>query len=450
MRQNYGQHQKQQQTLSPQQAQLFKMIGMSAAEMRDYLQEELDLNPALEGVIGPENVSLNAPAPDVPRCSESEREDEEFQDYLLQDSGDGMGDNESKYQFMIDSIEDHSVSLEEHLLAQLQLCDLSQNDRTAAEMLIGEIDDNGYFKGSLPDLQMASGRTEEDLLKLLTLIQTFDPPGVGARTVQECLLLQLKEDDKLLRLFVSKYLLRIMTESTRTLARKMKTEPEVVERLLEAVRKLNPKPGEAFSRPPVPYVTPEMSLVLREGVPKVELDNDQMPNIRISSAFQKALANPNLKEDERVLITSQIKNANLIVMNIEKRKQTIRAVAQAIVDVQKDYLLKKTDALKPLTQQEIAERVEIHSATVSRTVNGKYIRTPRGVVELASLFMTGGFQNVEDLIKDFIASEDPRKPVSDSDVAKHLQDHGFEIARTTVVKYRTRLGIPSSKERFRK
>lgn len=454
-----SQSQTQKQTLAPQMRQGLKMLAMSLPELRSELLAEMAKNPVIDDVeptLEKETIS----------AKESEREDEErVSDYPEDDNArdaaylDGFNRGSSgtdpeaierRQKFFDNQVREET--LEEHLLSQLGSSDIDEKDLPLAEMLIGELNDDGRFDGSLPDIVMVTGETEAKIRSVLAKIREFDPPGCGATTIAECLAAQLdKIEDASLRGRVRTLLGRL-----EDVAAGKAGDAEA----LKALRTLDPRPGRAFRHDArgTEYVNPEVHVVKCADGWEARVDARSLPEIRISSKYLTMLEDPNVDHETKSYIRERIAAAKAIVEAVQKRRDTIEAIAQEIVDRQPGFFEKGLKGLKPMTMQEVADKVGVHPTTVSRTVNDKYASTPKGTVELRRFFTQGivtdsgeeiARDRILDRLKALVDAEDKAHPLSDEKISELLKGEGFPVARRTVAKYRALAGIPGTSERRR-
>ena len=452
-----SQTQSQRQTLAPQMRQGIKMLAMSLPELRSELIAEMAKNPVIEDV-----------EPTLEKTTVSEREqqlaeDERVADYPEDDDmreaaymdGIARGKNGSDPDAMArrEKFFENQVSeetLERHLVAQLPASDIDDADYPLAEMLIGELNDDGLFIGSLPDIVMVSGEPESKVRSLLAQIRELDPPGCGATTLAECLAAQLdKIDDMILRARVAK-----LIGNLEAVAAGKVVDAEA----LAALRTLDPRPGRAYRHDMrgSEYVNPEVHAVRCADGWVARVDARSLPEIRISSKYVTMLEDPETTAETKAYIRERIAAANAIVDAVAHRRDTIAAIAQEIFDRQPGFFEQGLKGLKPLTMQEVADKLGIHHTTVSRTVNGKYASTPKGVVELRRFFSQGivmdsGEAVVKDRVLDrlraMVDAEDKAHPLSDEKLSDMLKGEGFPVARRTVAKYRGLAGIPGTSDR---
>lgn len=472
-----SQQQRQVMTLAPQLRQSLEMLQMPVMELRAAILKEMAVNPTIDDVKDPTEALLSEVQPDPPQEHPTDegldfdpdvdailRQDDEWRDYFLQgmENAPSNEDAEEKRQYLFDSIRQED-SLQDHLMKQLVLTEISPEDRELAVMLIGNINDDGYFTGSLPDIIMVTGRSEHEVVKVLKVIQSFDPPGVGARTLRECLLQQLTlvedspwEDEA--RLLIDKYLEKLGDRDESFLCKALALNRDELAHVIALVRSLNPRPGRAFESEVTEYVEPEVFVTWEKGRFVARVDNGQLPHIRISTHYRKLLEDENVSAETKSYIRERIRAGAFLIRSIHQRQETIRKIAQEIVDAQTEFLHKGIEALRPMTMAEVAKKVGVHETTVSRTVANKYMRTPVGLFEM-KFFFTPGLKGkdgvavsnkaVQDQIMRIVQAEDPTAPLSDQAIEEKLAEQGITVARRTIAKYRGILKIPPSHKRRR-
>lgn len=447
----------QRQILAPQMRQGIKMLAMSLPELRSELIAEMAKNPVIDDI---------EPTLEKTTVSERERqlaEDERVSDYPEDDDireaaymdGIARGKNGSdpdamarREKFFENQVREET--LEQHLVGQLPASDIEEADYPLAEMLIGELNDDGLFVGSLPDIVMVSGEPESKVRSLLAQIRELDPPGCGATTLAECLSAQLdKIDDPALRARVAQLIGKLEAVAA--------GQVEDAEALV-ALRTLDPRPGRAYRHDVrgTEYVNPEVHAVRCADGWVARVDARSLPEIRISSKYVTMLEDPETTAETKAYIRERIAAANALVDAVAHRRDTIAAIAQEIFDRQPGFFEQGLKGLKPLTMQEVADKLGIHYTTVSRTVNGKYASTPKGVIELRRFFSQGivtdsGEAVVKDRVLDrlraMVEAEDKAHPLSDEKLSDMLKGEGFPVARRTVAKYRGLAGIPGTSAR---
>ena len=437
-------------TLAPQLRQGLKMLAMSLPELRSELIAEMAKNPVIDDVEPTlEKTTFSEKERESDESSSSSSSDYPDEDFDARDTAQPDAEALERRQKFFDS-QVKEESLEQHLLAQLPLSDIDRMDHPLAEMLIGELNADGRFDGSIPDIMMVTGESEEKVRAVLAKIREFDPPGCGATTIAECLSAQL---DSIEGADLRKRVAALIGRLEDVAAGKVEDAEA-----LKALRTLDPRPGRAYRKDArgTEYVNPEVHAVRDGDGWLARVDARSLPEIRISSKYLTMLADPNVAAETKSYIRERIAAAKAIVAAVAHRRDTIESVAQEIFDRQPGFFEKGLKGLVPMTMQEIADKLGIHGTTVSRTVNGKYASTPKGVVELRRFFSQGIVTDsgeavvkdrVLDRLKALVNAEDKAYPLSDEKLSALLKDEGFPLARRTVAKYRALAGIPGTSER---
>jgi RNA polymerase sigma-54 factor len=475
--------------LAPQLQQSLALLQAPTLELKALVEQELQQNPVLEEVDAeetdqdegdtPESETPPAAAldpaeppadmnfdpatekqPDAPADdfqAEFERLaqlDQEWRDHFAQANAPmrRSAEDEEKRQFMFDSLV-AATSLQETLREQVRESPLTEEQWPIAEMVIGNIDDYGYLKATLEELTASTGLASEKILEVLKIVQTFDPPGVGARDLQECLLLQLDrtcQQETLEYRIIKDFMEALGKRRIPEIARGTGCEVDEIQEALERIARLEPRPGRAFLPDNDQYVLPEV-FVQRSGNDfVVSTNNEHVPHLRISNTYKDLMAQGENSSEVRNYIREKIRAGKFLIKSLHQRQQTILNIAKEIVHRQHDFMDKGVAFLKPLTMVQVAEVVGVHETTVSRAVSAKYMDTPQGIFEMKYFFTAGiqtasgdGLSNtsVKDMISEIFKKEDPSKPLSDQEVVRMLKEKGIVIARRTVAKYRTELNI---------
>jgi len=455
-------------TLAPQLRQGLHLLAMSLPELRAELHREMDRNPAIEDVESTlERETVSQRERETAATDQSLGSDD-YPDYDEAPERDYTADADAleRRRRFFDS-QTKEETLEEHLQNQLEMSPIDPRDFPLAEMLIGDLDSNGYFAGSIPDLVMVSGEDEAKIRSLLGEIMALDPPGCGATSLEECLLAQIDKLDgspyqQEVREILERHHLKDIAEGRlAAVERDLGMSHERYADVLSALRTLEPRPGRAYTRAGkgVTYVNPEVHAVKgADGRWMARVDDRSLPDIHISKRYIKMLEDPKTTPETKAYIREKIAAAEAFQEAVERREETITNISQAIFDAQPGFFEEGLKGLRPLTMQEIADKVGVHHTTVSRTVRDKYASTPRGTVELRKFFTSGivtesGEQvsrdSVQDRLKSVIGAEDAAHPLSDERLSEILKSEGFPVARRTVAKYRMQLGIPGALERRR-
>jgi RNA polymerase sigma-54 factor len=454
-----------QQVLSPQLQQSLLILQTPLLELRNLVQQEMETNPVLEEL--PEDTSTQERGETETAADENFREefeklaslDQEWRDYMAQSAGSsfdgrrGSKDADEKRQFLFDSIPVQET-LQQNLIAQLNQTVLSADDRRAAELIIGNIDDDGFLQSTTEEMALNSGIPQDDFERVLGLIQTFYPAGVGARDLRECLLIQLRRQGKehsLEHQIVSEHMDDLGRHRFVEIARRMAINAEDVQKAADNIARLNPRPGQVFAAAPQNYVLPDVVVEKVDDDYQISFNNDQIPHLRISNLYKDIIASGEAQSsDVKDYIRDKIRSGKFLIRSIHQRQQTIMNIAQQIVSRQRDFLEHGPSHLKPMTMAEVAETVGVHETTVSRAVSGKYMATPQGIFEM-KYFFTGGYQtatgeslsntSVKQAILDLVRHESGSAPLSDHEIVEILSERGIPIARRTVAKYRGELNI---------
>lgn len=376
-------------------------------------------------------------------------------------SGNQIDDSSDRAHDLMANAESRPQTLQEYLLEQFAYFNVSETVRAFGEYLIQNLDENGRLQSSLPEIVQVFGRqvSLDEAQEALRLVQKLDPPGVGARDLRECLLLQLTPQTPfrdVLTTLISSHLDDIIQNRLPHIERRTGYPLDLIKAAIEQMRELNPHPGRGFASAPIQTITPDLTVEKDEqGRWTVRIIDEYVPQLRISPRYLKMLeGNPDAAT--RDYIRKKVEAARWLIESVEQRYTTLRKVAQSIVDKQEEFLEHGPDAIQPLKMQQIADVVGVHVTTVSRAVDDKYIETPRGIFPLKRFFAGGtttangeevAWENLRRKLKELVDAEDKSDPLSDDALVAEMARHGFELARRTVTKYRKALGIPSSRQR---
>jgi len=451
--------------LAPQMRQSLELLQVPVLELRTLVQQEMEVNPTLEEIQpGDEPVQSDKQDEAVePEAEADERENDEFEmlaqlddewrDYYKQSRTPVSQSDQERHQFVLDSIST-TESLQTHLMNQLSLTDVPPEDQRLAELIIGNIDDDGYLSSSIEDLASSTGENAGRLADLLAFVQEFDPIGVGGRNLGECLLLQLERlgrGESVAAEMVRHHLDLLAAHKYPEIARLLDTSVESVERESRLIATLDPKPGRRFAIDAPHYVLPEVSVIRTDdGDYKVIMNNEHIPRLHVSDHYRTLMHGQDTDKETKKYIRDKVHASLFLIRCINQRQQTIYKIACEIVRVQKEFLDEGVAKLRPLTMAEVAAVVGVHETTVSRAISGKYMQTPRGTFEM-KYFFTPGYKNadgesvsnhaIKDAIARMIAEENPDKPLSDQAIVKKLEAAGTKVARRTIAKYRDELKI---------
>ncbi len=470
MRLGYGLNVEQTQKLimTPELRQAITVLQLSSLELSLYIEQQLQENPLLE--LREEETDENGEEGEFEwelEGGEEKREyDLDWEEYF-QDSSDlgfpRMERDPEPPAHNYESFLSQAPTLMEHLMFQLYLSRCSSEARVIGEYLIGNIDEHGYLQTTVEEaakqLAVHPGAVEE----ALKLIQTFDPPGVGARTLQECLLIQVNQlgiKNPLLEQIIRYHLVDVARGKFNRLAQQFNVPVQEIQRVADILKTLDPKPGRNFSTPnDVRYVVPDI-VVEKVGDDYIILINDvSVPRLTINPAYRAVLSQQeNYDSRTRRFVESKLNAAAWLIRSIEQRRLTLYKVASCLVQLQRDFLDHGVKYLKPLNLKQVAEMVGLHESTVSRATSNKYIQTPQGVFEMKYFFPTGinsdggtltSAESIKKMLQEIVAAENPKEPLNDQKIAEILCEKGIRISRRTVAKYRGELGIPPVQQRKR-
>lgn len=437
--------------MTPELRQAIAVLQLPVAELSEFIQEELLENPCLETEPKEEAEEL-AERPDPRKLLEYLGSNDYSGGQAAQDGDDDLG-----FEAFVPTI----PTLREHLMAQLMLTGLNGLERRAGEFLIDSLDDHGYLTIPVEEVTRQLGCCEETVLRVLQVIQTFDPAGVGSRSLRECLLLQwetVDDGNPLVPLLIEHHLDDLGEGRIVKIAEVLGASPLEVQEAADLVRTLDPKPGRRFGRADeARYITPDV-VVERIGREYVILVNETpLPKLLVSQQYKQMLGGP-VEDETRKFVEQKIHAALWLMKAVEQRRMTLFKVTEAIVRFQRDFFEYGVRHLRPLTLRDVAEVVGVHESTVSRATSGKYVQTPRGTFELKFFFSSGvesaggggvAAESVKRMIADLVAREDATEPLSDQALTDMLTKQGVQISRRTVAKYREEMGVPSSSKRKR-
>ena len=498
-------------TMTPQLQQAIRLLQLSTLDLQAEIQEALETNPLLEvkedgdadagageqgweegsgervngnDTLGAGDYGGDTPAEDLAPPAQSQDSSVDMQDP-------GMPEDlpvDSNWDDVYDSVlpatspagpagdDDYRAyenqsggeeSLQQHLHWQMNLTPFSDTDRLIAEALIDSINDDGYLSSSLEEILQGLGMDEdvgfEEMEAVLHQVQNFDPIGVGARDLRECLLLQLRQFDAAHQdvadaiTLVDKHLDLLGNRDYNQLMRRMKLSREALQQAIAVVQTVNPRPGGVIASAPAEYIVPDVNVKKHKGTWRVELNFEAVPQLKVNTHYAGLIRRADSSADNTYL-RNQLQEARWFIKSLASRNETLLKVASAIVERQRGFLEHGEEAMKALVLNDIAEELGMHESTISRVTTRKYMHTPRGIFELKYFFSShvstaaGGACSstaIRALIKKLIAAENQAKPLSDSKIAKILEEEGINVARRTVAKYREALSIPPSNERKR-
>jgi len=463
----------QKQILTPGLVQMVSVLALNRLELKEMINQEIMANPVLEELqedgVTAENYTdeafLKKETEQVPETEAANPFDEfDFGSFFTQylDTGAERAASSEREEIEKPSFEkflSSPSSLTEHLNWQLSVSICTETVRTIAEAVIGNLDENGYLTATLDEIAQSGNYSMEDVEEALALVQEFDPPGVGARDLAECLVLQLKVLDPqnaLAQQIVTGHLKFLQNNQLKEISRDLNRPVDLVKRAVDVIKRLDPKPGLRYNKTEPRLVEPDVQFRKEEGEWQVYMTDDDVPQLRLNPTYRRLLARDAADRDVRNYVKERFTAAIQLMKNIEQRKHTILRVCQSILRRQADYLDYGPDHLRPMMIKEVAEEVGVHPSTVSRAVANKYAHTPSGVLELRSFFSESvngpqgsemSLLSLKRRVKQMIEEEDATRPLTDDQITKKLNEEGIHVTRRTVAKYREDLRIPSTHRR---
>ncbi|MDR0425395.1 MAG: RNA polymerase factor sigma-54 [Clostridiales Family XIII bacterium] len=465
--------------MTPELIQAIQILQFNTQELDAYVEEQLLTNPILEADIQDSGQKADSSddteygfdaAKDDDRQAEprSKKEDEfDWPEYLKEREFDDISYRQWEYQkepsdYTYEQYVSSEVGLTEHLLFQLQFADLKKSCRQVGKYVIESLDQNGYMTQTVEEIAGHLGIKPEKVEEVVKAIQGFDPSGVCAGDIRECLLIQLEQQG-----LKTPRMERIITEhiddlAANRLANIAKSEGQPVkeiQKIADIIKTLEPKPGRQFSSAAeTKYIVPDVTVEKIDGEYTVTVNESSSPKLTISPYYQRMLQEADKESNISKFLTGRLNSALWLIKSIEQRRQTIYNVVSAVVKYQRNFFENGPKYLKTLTLKQIADEIGIHESTVSRSINGKYLQSPRGVYEIKYFFTSGvssgngegiSSESIKTFIREIVGREEASAPFSDHAIVEMLADKGIEISRRTVAKYRDEMRLPSSSKRRR-
>jgi RNA polymerase sigma-54 factor len=458
--------------LTPSLQQAIKLLPMSTLELSELLNQEMVENPMLEETPSEDLQQQQEAAPEKPEEKPAQEKGDTWddQDYeyffgdYLDDGYRPRTPTEVKELPPIENTLSTAASLSDHLLWQLSMQTNEPTLRAIGEAIIGNLDDDGYLVATVDELSSMGSWSTADVEQALKMVQGFDPIGVAARDLQESLLLQLRHmelagapAEPIAERIVSEYMRLLQNHQIPELAKKLGISIDELKRHIELIQHLDPKPGSRYNPSQSQYVIPDVYVVKVEEQYVALLNEEGLPQLRISPVYRRLLDKGGENTDEtRAYVKDKFRSALWLIKSVEQRQKTIHKVATSIINFQRDFLDHGIEYLRPLVLRDVANDIGMHESTVSRVVTNKYMHTPQGVFEMKYFFHSGisssygeavSSVTIKQRIRKIIEQEDARKPLSDSKIVSMLQKEGLDLARRTIAKYREELKIPTSNQR---
>lgn len=471
---------RQEMKINPRLYQAMDLLYMPLLDLQQHIKQELLNNPFLEleePVVAPEEET-----PKEQQKEEKEKEEQiDWEEILLDGFEAGGRRAEYEEREYYEPVPIDTRDLADHLRDQLMLLRLSERQLLLGEEIIGNIDDNGYLAcsveevaESLNDWLSKDGKnwagegvvmepfSTAEVEEMLKVVQSFDPPGIAARNLRECLLLQLEDagrEETLAYRIIRDYFDQLINHRWSEISKELSITPKDVQSAADEVAKLDPKPGIKYAAATDNYITPDLIVEKIDGEYLVFLNDTSLPRLKLSRAYREIARDKNKFQGEnKEFISNKLNSANWMIQAIEQRRQTMLKVMNFIVDRQREFFERGVQYLKPLTLREVAEVINMHESTVSRVTNEKFVQTPRGVLPLKFFFSSGlstttgedvSARGIKARIQKLVAEEEAKRPLTDQAIVNILKEEGIQIARRTVAKYRDQLGILSARMRKR-
>lgn len=449
--------------MTPELKQAIQILQFNYQELDQFIGDQILTNPVLD--LGS---TIEEPNKKLEEKKEKEKEPKEEVDWkeYFHEYDDisyrQINYNKDKEEVSFEQFVSAEVTLTEHLLFQLQFAILNNKYRPVGRYIIESLDKNGYLTTNTKEIAEYFHLSMELVEHVLSIVQTFDPPGVAARNLQECLLLQIRHrgiQDSRMKDIITKHLEDVAENRLSNIAKELNITIKEVQEITDFIKTLEPKPGRTFSTgEEVKYITPDVTVEKVDGEYIVLVNDTTAPRLSISPIYRKMLMDEDKNSNTSKFLTDKLNSAMWLIRSIEQRRQTIYNVVKAIVSYQIEFFEHGKKFLKPLTLKQIADEVGIHESTVSRAVSGKYMQCPRGIFEIKFFFTSGvsneygegiASESIKSMIKELVDGENSRKPLSDQAISEYLQKKGIQISRRTVAKYRDEMKILASSKRKR-
>ncbi|WP_053956685.1 RNA polymerase factor sigma-54 [Inediibacterium massiliense] len=447
--------------MTPELKQAIQILQFNHQELNEFIDEQVLTNPVLEVGL-PKDIDIKKKEETVEK---REKEDVDWKEYIREYddiSYKQYNFYQEKEETSFEQFVSADITLTEHLLFQLQFAVLKEKYKRIGRYIIESLDVNGYLNTSIFEVAEYFHTDEKVVGNILSIIQTFEPIGIAAQNLKECLLIQVRQKgikDPYIIKVISEHLDDVAENRLSNIAKVLNISTKKVQKITDFIKTLEPKPGRSFaSGEEIKYITPDVTVEKIDGEYLILVNDTTAPRLSISPYYRKMLLHESKDSNTSKFLTGRLNSAMWLIKSIEQRRQTIYNVVKAIVDYQIDFFEKGRKYLKPLTLKQIADEVGIHESTVSRAVNGKYMQSPRGVFEIKFFFTSGvandmgegiASESIKTMIKDLIEQEDVKKPLSDQVISDVLQEKGIQISRRTVAKYRDEMHILSSSKRKR-
>ncbi len=453
--------------MTPMLQQAIKLLPLARMELAQLVRQEITENPILEELAEEDEVEkegLDEPEANlaaeeaVPEEQAPLNQEQDWDNFIQSNIDRGSSVDSYTENPSIEATYKKEPSLADHLHWQMSLSLDSEADKYIGACIVGNIQNDGYLCTDITEIAETVGCPPEDVERVLSVIQGFEPTGVGARSLQECLLLQLRalpDRDPLAEKLVKSYLERLEERFLHKIASELNVHVEKILASVRVIRSLDPKPGLQFQSDGIDYVTPDITVVKTADGYDVVLNDEGVPRLRINPFYHDMLTHTQ-EGQTREYLENKYRSALWLIKSIDQRRQTIYKVGKSIVKLQQEFLDKGLSYLKPMVLKDVARDIEMHESTVSRITTNKYIDTPQGIFELKYFFHSGiksymgtslSSIRVKNMIKEVVAQEDSQRPLTDDEMVQVLMRKNAKIARRTITKYRKELNIPPASKR---
>ena len=441
--------------MTPELRQAIQMLQYTSLELNNYIKQEMEMNPLLE---------WEKPVEEVQEVADTEIKSDEteidWKEYLekYDDISYKVEVDKNKKHYSFENYTSYGETLKDYLIEQLNMINIDAPDYKTGEYIIQNIDNNGYLIANIEEMAEQLKRSPEEVESMIFVVQAFEPYGVCARDLKECLLIQLKDEkDYKVKQIVEDHLEDIAQNKIAVISKALGISNSETQKYIDIIKSLEPKPGRSFrGSEDVKYIIPDATIEEIDGEFYIFINDITGPRLNINEYYKNLIK---ITKDQKTTeyLESKFNSAMWIIKSIEQRRQTMYKVIESILKHQKDFFLYGEKSLNPLTLKDVAEDIEMHESTISRATSGKYVQTPRGLFELKYFFTAGlstkvgeiSTTSVKSIIKSIIKDEDPKKPLSDQVITDMLKAREITVSRRTVAKYREELNIPSSSMRRR-
>ena len=464
----------QQLIMTPQLQMAIKLLQLSRLELMDVIRQEIEENPALEeiqeGIVEEKSVEVTTRESDTPDSSEIKEvtiddrlhEEVDWANYLdeYNSAGKTHFESEKKDRPGFETFLASRTTLRDHLLWQLAMTDPTHEQEIIGSLIVGNLDEKGYLDETVEGIAERSDIDPQKVADVLALLQTFDPIGICARNLKECLLIQVRHfkiDNTLVTRIINDHLNHLENKNYKAISSALKVSIDKIVAAVEIIKGLEPRPGREFSEEEPIYITPDIYVYKMEGEFVIMLNDDGMPKLRVNNFYKQAVMKGQaVSAQTREYIQEKFRSATWLIRSIHQRQKTIYKVMESIMRFQRDFFEHGVTHLKPMVLRDVADDIEMHESTISRVTTNKYAFTPQGIFELKYFFNSSikrvhgesvASASVQEEIRRIIAGENSKKPYSDKKIEMILKEANIDIARRTVAKYREILGVLSSSKR---